>query len=548
MKKDRRNVFGWLIFAFSVMLLQGWLILPSAFSQPKQVPEKEKYGGTLTIALPKEDKSFDARYMSGRGWENGLGWQHIYERPVDCGPPGAGTSRPLLFEKIEQLDDVTWLARVRKGIKFHHGRELTAQDLYTQIGWALKTPKGWRQIRNKTGNNVIKELELVDKNTLKFTLKNPSVLFPTYSLMWCLNGGAEPPELVEKLGKELSNSPVGTGPFKFVEAVSGDHIIIERFNDYWGRKPYLDKVIFRVIPDSQTRLIALQKGEVDIAPITAASLTIAEKDPNIKVYKIVCTLKPNGGAIYFNLRKWPMNSLKFRQAIAMGADWEKIAKIVVPQGLADIQRSLLKGSWAYDPKAEKFVPSYNPEKARNLIKEVEKEAGRPLPPLYFLSRNEDTDSNFLSIAADQLRKIGVKLNLYPLQYEVANDKLRRDPKSEWDICLWRLQRGPSEGPAYIFEYFLSDKTGAPDNKNIWGYVNPKVDQMILEGMKGGKDKKKLTALYLATEKAILADLPLIPVYNEPVLFGVNKKVQDFMPHYTGWIYLVSPYNNIWIKK
>ncbi len=544
----RRAAFRRLPFGFMLVLFQACLILPLAFSQPKQAPEKEKYGGTLRVAITKEDKSLDARYMSGRGWENAPGFQQMYERVVEYAAPGSGQSRPLLAEKIEQLDEVTWLVRIKKGVKFHHGRELTAEDVYSQIGWGLKTPQGWRAIRHRSCLDLIKGMDLVDKYTLKFTLKQPSVLFPTYSLMWSLNGGAEPPELVEKYGKSFTNNPVGTGPFKFVELVAADHLTIERFEDYWGKKPYLDKVIFRVIPDSQTRLIALQKGEVDIAAIPPTSLTIAEKDPNIKVYKVVCGIKPNGGAIYFNLRKWPMNSLKFRQAIAMGADWEKIAKVVTPRGLAIIQKSLLKGTWAYDPKAEKIVPSYNPEKARALIKEVEKEAGRAIPTLYFLSRDDTADSNFLSIASDELKKIGVPLKLYPLHYEVANDKLRRDPKSEWDICLWRLQRGPVEGPAYIFEYYLSDKRGAPDNKNIWAYENPKVDEMIKLGLKGGKDKKKLIGLYQETEKAILADLPLIPIFDVPILYGVNKKVQDFMPHHSGWIYLVSPYNNVWIKK
>ncbi len=544
----RKRFLKILILTFSVMFLQTGLVQPSAFSQPKQVLEKDKYGGTLRIAITQDPKSLDARYMSGRSWETSPGFQQMYEMLVDYGSAGSGEYRSLLAEKVEQVDDVTWLVRIRKGIKFHHGRELTAEDVYTQIGWGLKTPKGWRPIRHKSCLDMVKEVDLVDKYTLKFSLKQPSVLFSGFSLQWALNGGAEPPDLVEKLGKQFTNSPVGTGPFKFAEWVSGDHIVIERFEDYWGKKPYLDKVIFRVIPDSQTRLIALQKGEVDIANIPLVSLKEVEKDPNIKVYKIISTTQPNGGVIDFNLRKWPMNSLKFRQAVAMGADWEKIAKIAVPHGQVDIQRSLLKGSWAYDPKAEKIVPSYNPERAKKLIKEVEKEAGRALPSIYTLSRDDTTTVNFLSIAGDQLKKIGVKIDLYPLNYEVANDKLRRDPKSEWDICLWRMHRGPGIGPAYIFDYFLSDKRSAPDDKNVWAYNNPKVDEMIKLGLKGGKDKKKLSRLFQETEKAILTDLPILPIYNEPVLYGVNKKVQDFMPHHSGWIYLVSPYNNIWLKK
>ncbi len=542
-----RNILKLAIILSLVVLIKFELPESLAVSQPKVVPEKEKYGGTLRVAIRKDPKSLDSRYL-GWGWEANPGFQQIYENLVEYGAQVSGNSVPVLAERWEQLDDVTYLVHIRKGVKFHHGRELTAEDIKTQIGWSMDTPKGWRPVRQgRSAVALVKQLELIDKYTLKFTLKQPDELFIPYVMRWAHNAYS-PPELIEKFGKQYALSPTGTGPFKLVEWVSGDHVTIERFDGYWGKKPYLDKVIFRVIPDPQTRLIALQKGEVDIADLELVSLPVAQKDPNIRLHKIVVVSKMIGGGIYFNERRWPMNSLKFRQAIAMGADWEKIAKISVPHGMAVIKRSLLKGSWAYDPKAENIVPRYNPETAKKLIKEVEKEAGRSIPPLYGLSRDDTTHANLFTIAANQLRKIGVPLNVNILPYEVANDKFRRDPKSEWDIILWAPARGPGLGPIFLLDDFRSDRPLSPDRKNMSAYNSPKVDQLISLGRRGMKDRKKLKELYQEIEKTVLTDIPYLPIWDQPILYGVNKKAHDFYPHDSGFIYLVSPKNNIWVEK
>ncbi len=545
----RKDIIKYLaVIIFFTVLIEPGLIVNLAQSQPKTVPEKEKAGGTLRIAMTKDPKSLDARYLSAWGWENAPGFQQIYERLIDYGSQVSSPPIPALAESWQQLDEVTWIVRIRKGVKFHHGRELTAEDIKTQVGWAMETPKGWRPIRHgRSAVALLKQVDLVDRYTLKFTLKQPDELFVPYVMGWSMNAVA-PPELVEKMGKQFALQATGTGPFKLGEWVSGDHVTIEKFDDYWGKKPYLDKVIFRTIPDPQTRFIALQKGEVDISDIPLTSLPQAKKDPKLQVYQIVSSFRLSGGGLYFNMRRWPMNSLKFRQAVAMGADWEKIAKLSVPHGLAVIKRSLLAGSWAYDPQAEKIVPRYNPEKARQLIKEVEKEAGRPIPPLFAMSRDDSIRANFITIGANELKKIGVPLNINILPYEVANDKFRRDPKSDWDIALWGPARGPGMGPIFLLDDFRSDRPLSPDKKNMPAYNNPRVDQLINLGRKGMKDRKQLRALYLEIERILLTEIPYLPIWDQPIFYGVNKRVHDFLPHDSGWIYLVSPYNNVWIEK
>ena len=123
---------------------------------------------------------------------------------------------------------------------------------------------------------------------------------------------------------------------------------MDRFDDYWGGKAYLDRVIFRIIPDDFTRFIALQRGEVDIAlELRLSQIDQLKKDPNLRYYLL--SHYRSGVAMWFNFRRWPMNQLKFRQAVAMGVDWDKISQSVFPKGAEKIIRTMFQGTWIENP-------------------------------------------------------------------------------------------------------------------------------------------------------------------------------------------------------
>ncbi len=528
------------------------LIFSSTFlSAQKQVPEKEKYGGTLTVAVPADAKSLDARYLPGSA-TTCYGEEKIYDRLVDYSGKGAKEINPILAESWKQVDDLTWLVNIRKGVKFHNGKELTAEDIWKNIDWKLNPEKytkekGWRPPRVRTyATPFIKNVEVIDKHTLKFNLKAPFAAFVNACLNWVCQGIIDP-DVVEKYGKEATLHPVGTGAFKYVEWVSGDHITLEAFDGYWGGRPYLNRVIFRPIPDSQTRLIALQKGEVDVAEgLPLNSLPLIKKDPNLAYY-VVEDVTRRKGVIQFNLRRWPMNQLKFRQAVVMGVDWVKITKTAFPEGTAVFCRSFLKGSWAENPEAEKLIPSYNPKKAMELMKEVEREAGKPLPKeIDALVDREEIQSAILMMAADQLKKIGVNLRTRSLEYNIIGDILRRQPKPDWDIALYDV-KGPGMDPFAAAKEFHSKTPNAADGKNIAAYDNPEVDKLVEKGnsISNREERKKL---YQQVEKIALRDLPILPIFNLPRLTGYNKKVHDLRGHDSLFLFLKSPWNNIWIEK
>ncbi len=522
----------------------------SLFAAQPRVIEKEKFGGTLTIAIPYDFKSLDSRYLPGSGSES-FGQQSLYERMAQYDSVGARAIVPVLAEKWKQTDDKTWLVQIRKGVKFHNGKEMTAQDVWQNIDWKVNRAKytkekKWRPPRVRTAVNHIKSVEAVDKYTLKFVLDIPFGPFPNWTMNWAVQGVTDP-EVVEKYGRETTLAPVGTGPFKFVEWVPGAYAVIERFDDYWGKKAYLDKVIFRVIPDGQTRLIALQKGEVDVAldlPLNAISTL--KKDPNVKYFVMEDSTRTRGGVVYFNLRQWPMSDVKFRQAVLMGADWTGIAKKIFPEGTFVPRRTLLKNTWAENKDAEKLAPSYNPQKAKELVKQLEKESGKPLPVVSGFVQNAHLISTIMQFAADQLKQVGIKMDVKVLEHTVLLDTYRRNPKCPWDVMLHNMKACGID-PYTGFYELSAESTDSGDGKNIPGYNDPVYDDLLKKSV-STTDRKVRTKIYHELERMALQQSIAVPFYTIAQLVGYRKEVHDLRAHDSYFIYLHTPWNNVWKEK
>jgi peptide/nickel transport system substrate-binding protein len=545
----KRNCATAFCIAAAIFLFSSALA-PLAFGTQQQVPEKEKQGGTLIIAIPFDVKSMDSRYLPGSGSES-FGQQQLYERMVEYAAVGTREIVPLLAESWKQVDDKTWIVNIRKGVKFHNGKEMTGEDVWKNMDWKLNSrkylqEKGWRRPRVPSVFDPVKSIELVDKYALKFTLKFPFAPFPNWILNWSVQGISDP-AVVEKYEKQATLHPVGTGPFKFVEWISGDHLTLERFDSYWGRRAYLDRVVFRVIPDGQTRLLALQKGEVDVAialPLTAISSL--QKDPKLSFSLVEDIARIRGGVIWFNVRRWPMNSLKFRQAVIMGADWTNIAKVAFPKGSFISRKTFLKGSWAENPEAEKLSPAYNPAKAKQLIKELEKETGKPLPAIEATVENIDINSNIMQIAAKQLEKVGINFKVQVLEHNVLLDTYRRNPQCPWDIMLHNIKAAGMDPFTGVMELWSKSKAAA-DDKNLSGYENPKFDELVEKGV-AVSDRKVRKGIYQELERIALRDLVAVPFSNIPRLIAYKKAVHDLRPHDSYFVYLHAPWNNVWVEK
>lgn len=501
--------------------------------------EQPKYGGTLRVGLFNPPDRLDARDLGIPALNPAA--TMIYDGLFTWGKRGYQDLAPALATSYETKDNKVWIFRLRKGVKFHNGREMTSDDVKKNLDWRIKAPEGWKPIWNRELIKGLKRVDIIDKYSIRITLENPFSILPrmlTYAM-----SGVAPQEEIEKWGDQINAHPCGTGPFKMSSYKPGEELVLERFEQYWGPKPYLDKVIYKFYRSDETRLMALQKGELDLAIVFDDARPTLDKDPNL-AYQIN-PLNDTLRKAYFNMRRWPMNDIRFRMAVWKGVDWKNVSINAFAFKSGIPARSLLDGTKYFNPAAEKLVPPYNPEEARKLIQAVEKDAGKKIPPIYWLDSTASQARNVGEMAKAQLSEIGVPLNLNFLSTATWSDKISKDPKIEWDIAIMGV--GFALEPSLGFTLFISDSNRAPDGKSLGGYINPTFDQLIKKAETGKeKDAKKL---YNEAEIILLKDAAVIPFFLNRHVVAYNKKVKGFEVKDTGNLCITTGWGaNVWLQQ
>lgn len=530
----RKQNFWRIFLAFSVSVC---IFLFSSFA----FAGEPKYGGTLRIGtrVPQFNR-LDALQLTTETMVPSA--TMIYDYLFNWGERGLESMTPALATSYETKDNKVWIFHLRKGVKFHNGREMTAEDIKANFDCRITTPKGWRPVKYRELIKYLKKAEVIDRYTVKITLERPfAPLMPI--LAWCMRAIA-PLEEVEKWRDKFTLHPVGTGPFKVVEMKPKEKVVLERFDDYWGPKPYVDRVVYKYYRSNQARLIALQKGELDIAPLFDEAKPILDKDPNLSYEELIIPVVLH--KMFFNMRRWPMNDLRFRRAVLMGADWKNIVINTFAFKSGNYARTPFEYSKYFNPEALELVPPYSPEEAKKLIQAVEKDAGKKIPPIYWLDSTWPPGKNTAEAAKAQLAQIGVPLNLQLLSHAIWFDKILRDPKIEWDIAGYGQAFGISA--AQGLRFFETDSATAPDGKSLGGYSNPEFDQWILKS-EAAKTEKERIKCYQEAEKILIKDAAVLPLFAYRMLIAYNnKKVKDLKATNTGNIYVTNTWANVWLEQ
>jgi peptide/nickel transport system substrate-binding protein len=272
-------------------------------------------------------------------------------------------------------DGLVYTFHLRKGVKFHDGIEMTADDvLYTaQLTLDEKVNSPYR---NKfiIGGEPVK-WEKVDDYTVRATLPEPSSSFlAKVSRADEVFFDILPKHLLEKCEDletcDFNQHPIGTGPFKFVELVPDQRLVMDAFDDYFQGKPGLKRVIRLNYPQEQTTVAALKTGELDVASLQeAANIKVAQEDPNLTVYAYDSNWIL---AARFNVANPILQDVRVRQAIAHAVDRLSLVRAVISPS-ANIGDSPIPSGWAASPNVR--VYEYDPEKAQALLDEAGWEPG-----------------------------------------------------------------------------------------------------------------------------------------------------------------------------
>lgn len=415
---------------------------------------------------------------------------------------------PELAESWEQPDDVTYIFKLREGVKFHNGREMKADDVKYSFERVLNPDTA---AIGKSYYDSIESMEVLDDYTIKFTLKEPFA--PFMGNLTSLYGAIVPREVVEEHGN-LMVEACGTGPFILKEWIPDNRIILVKNNDYFEEgEPKLDAIEYYVMTDQSARIAALRTGNVHLIKLPASSIPLVENNPDITVLPYQTN---DYSYLGFNLTLDKFKDVRVRQAISYAINRQEIIDTVY-NGEAKITGFVTPamGRWGIDFASEDLYQQ-NIEKAKQLLAE----AGYPngFETTIAVGLYDDIRDTGEMIQK-QLEAIGIKAEIQNLETGQYIDAWS-NKKHE----MMAGRNGAGTDPNRAVAFFFSTTGSA----NVWGYSNPKVDELCDQG-KVTVDEQERERIYKEAQKLVLEDCPNIFMASPMEYFFVRNEVKNFSP-------------------
>ena len=310
----------------------------------------------IAFASPTDVSSLDPRNATGTTTAQVLA--HLFSSLVKTDENGAIVND--LVESYESVDDVTWKFKLKEGITFHDGSPLTSEDVEYTISSIKDKEKNFRLSSDFSFMTV----NVIDDLNFEIITDEPFA-----ALLLRLNYvKIIPKDYVERVGdEEFAKAPIGSGPYKFVERQKDEKVVMEAYDNYFGGKPAIQKVTYRVIPEAASRIAALEAGEVDIiSNVETSQINRLEAQDNIKTVG-----NPTTRVIFMGMNtlvEGPLQDVKVRQALNYAVDKKAIIEGVLDGYATQIATISTPEYEGYDPSIAPY--EYNPEKAKQMLAEA----------------------------------------------------------------------------------------------------------------------------------------------------------------------------------
>jgi len=365
--------------------------------------------------------------------------------------------------------------KLKKGVKFHNGREMTAQD----VKYSFERLKGEDSPKAGDYKNISK-IEVVDDSTVKFTTASLDVeLAKAFCYPWAVIVPAE-------ADANLKTNPVGTGAYKFVEWIPQQQVMLTRFDEYHGEKAKIKDIGLVLIPDATSQLAALQVGDVHITEVTGNQIKLLKEDPKFQVYTEAMNATQ---LLALNMENKALSDIRVRQAIAKAINKDDIINTVV---------------WGYGDKVGSHLPVNYPDYVdTNTLKLT-------LPKSYQI--HVDTGQ----IIADQLSKVGITADIEIIEWGQWLSDVYTAKK--YDMTVVALS-GRLDS-----RYFL--KRYRSDSKDFVSLISGEVDQLLDESGKE-TDPAKRKEIFKQIQLILAEKLPAAYIQTPHKLFGMAGNVEGF---------------------
>ena len=494
------------------------LNLIPATAQEQRDPNA-KQGGEIVITYKDDVATLDPAI--GYDWQNWSMIKSLFDGLMDY-EPGTTKLRPELAESYEiSPDGQTFTFKLRPGVKFHNGRELTAEDVKYSLervtnpktqspGSGFFTSiKGYEDISSGKSESL-SGVTVVDPSTIKIELSRPDATF--LHVMAINFAHVVPKEAVEEFGADFGKHPVGTGAFKLTEWTLGQRLVFERNPDYWNKGlPYLEKMTFEIGQEPIVALLRVQQGEVDISgdPIPPAKFQEVMSDPAQKK-QVVEGGQLHTGYITMNTTKPPFDNVKVRQAVNMAINKDRIVQLINNRAVPANQ-PLPPSMPAYDKNYRGYA--YDVEKAKALIAE----AGHPNGfETELFAMNTDPNPRIAQAIQQDLAAIGIKANIQALAQAnvIAAGGEKDGAPMIWSGGMGWIADFPD--PANFYGPILGCGGAVPGGWNWSWYCNEELDKKAAEA-DAITDPAKSEERYKMWSEIfgkIMEDAPWAPVFNE----------------------------------
>ena len=510
----------WLSLSMGVCLVLFFFLVQPGLAQKK--------GGTFTFSAAADLKNLDLhKSVSGGDYE-------VMSVSVETlvGPNELGEPTPCLAESWESSNNATeWTFHLRKGVKFHNGREMTADDVKWNID-RIMNPQ--TTAARKSSFDMVKSVTVIDRYTIKFSLKRPFAAFLSSHFE---NTGPQASILApESLNNDGTiTQPIGTGPFKFVEWKVGQEVILEANTDYWDKAnmPKVQRVVIRNIKDSSQRLAALKAGEIHgMEGLNPDDVKVVRSDPNLQVL-----LRPTNttGYVAFNYKVKEFQDRRIRLAVAHAINKKAIVDALYGGTGMVATQFQPPPLWGHNKDLKDFA--YSQQQTRDLLKEagfpqglkeITWEDGRKEPlQFWYMPVSRPYYPNPKEIAeamAADLAKAGITAQLQTVDWTTYLDK-RKNGQLPLYMLGWT---GDNGDPDNFVCYFFCN----PGASREGFYANPGLAEVLLQAQKQ-PDQSKRAELYRRAEQIIHDDVARIFIANNQPPLAFSKKVQGYVANPTG---------------
>ena len=417
---------------------------------------------------------------------------------------------PHVAERLDNPDPLTYVAHLRRDVRFHDGRALTAADVVYTFG-AFLDPAFVSPF--KGAYRVLAAVTARDDHTVVFRLKEPFAAFPIQLV--------QPPVVPAGSGDAMRAHPVGSGPYRFVEYATDDHIRLAAFDGYFGGRPANAGLVLKVVPDDTMRGLELRRGSVDLVvnDLPPDIVRQLQADPALQA-----RTAPGVDFAYvgINLRDPILRDRRVRHAIGYAIDRQAIVDHL-RRGLGRLATGLVP-SQAPVFTRDVLQFSHDPARAMALLDEAGyRDPDGPGPRTRFLlslSSSTTEESRLQSaVIQEHLRRVGIGIEVRASEFATFYQDVVH---GRFQLFTLQWVGGAMVDPDILRRVYHSTQT-PPDGFNRGFYANPEVDRLLDEASTSADEETRRRA-YAEVQRLVAADAVYIPIWNKTMVMVARREL------------------------